>query len=128
MVDKRQDVNLEDLISQTEQRILNNEYYEDVVVKYSTDSDDYNLHVRIRPISQAKFAEVSKKKSSLDNAEFNTLIIKECVLNKHDNKTFTREQIDKLFTGGLASVLAMKCLEVSGIPLDKAQFNDLKNY
>ncbi len=117
-------IDLEDLIAQTEEKILNNEYYEDVVVEYK----GTKIGVRIRPISQVKFVELSKNKKALDNAEFNTLLIKECVLNKHDNKPFTRDQIDKLFTGGLAAVLMLKCIEVSGIALDNAQFEKLKNF
>ena len=117
-------IDLEDLIAQTEEKILNNEYYEDVVVEYK----GTKIGVRIRPISQVKFVELSKNKKALDNAEFNTLLIKECVLNKQDNKPFTRDQIDKLFTGGLAAVLMLKCIEVSGIALDNAQFEKLKNF
>ena len=117
-------IDLEELIAQTEEKILNNEYYEDCVIEYK----GTKIGVRIRPISQMKFVELSKNKRALDNAEFNTLLIKECVLNKHDNKPFTREQIDKLFTGGLATVLTLKCVEVSGITIDAAQFDKLKNF
>ena len=124
MVNNDEVLSLEELIAQTEEKILNNEYYEDVIVEYK----GIKLGVRIRPISQVKFVELSKNKKALENAEFNTLLIKECVLNKNDNKPFTRDQIDKLFTGGLATVLAMKCIEVSGISLDANQFEKLKNF
>lgn len=117
-------MDLEDLIAQTEQKILNNEYYEDVTVEYK----DYNINVRIRPISQAKFVEISKNKKALQSAEFNSLLLKECILNKFDNKPFTLDQINRLFTGGLATALTLKCLEVSGISLDNSQFNNLKNF
>lgn len=116
------DIDLEDLIAQTEQKIMNNDYYEDVTITYK----DLNVHVRIRPISQARFVELSKNKRALDNAQFNTLLIHECVLNKHDNKPFTVEQIGKLFTGGLATALTLKCAEVSGISLNQEQFEKLK--
>ena len=118
------EINLEDLIAETEQKILNNEYYEDVDIDYRGGI----IHTRIRPISQAKFVEISKNKKALDNAEFNTLIIHHCVLNKYDNKPFTIEQINKLFTGGLASALCLKCIEVSGITFDKAQLDKLTNF
>ena len=124
MAEERQELDLEDLIQQTEQKILNNEYYEDCVVEYR----DYNINVRIRPISQAKFVEISKNKKALDSAEFNSLLLKECIINKYDNKPFTLQQINKLFTGGFATVLTMTCIEVSGIALDNAQFNKLKNF
>ena len=117
-------MDLEDLIAQTEQRILNNEYYEDVTVEYR----DYNVHVRIRPISQAKFVEISKNKRALESAEFNSLLLKECILNKYDNKPFTLDQINRLFSGGLATILTLKCIEVSGISLDANQFDNLKNF
>ena len=88
----REDINLEDLIQQTEDKITNNEYFEDVTVVYDTETKQYNVHLRIKPISQARFAALSKNKQALDNAEFNALIIHECVLNKHDNKPFTLKQ------------------------------------
>ena len=55
----REDITLEELIQQTEDKITNNEYFEDCTVVYK----DYNVHLRIRPISQARFAALSKNKS-----------------------------------------------------------------
>lgn len=128
MVDERQnerkEIDLEELIAATEQKILNNEYYEDCEIEYK----NALIKVRIRPISQAKFVELSKNKKALETAEFNTLLIHECVLNKYDNKPFTIEQINKLFTGGLATALTLKCIEVSGISIDNQQFNSLSNF
>ena len=118
------EMDLEDLIAQTEQKILNNEYYEDVDVFYK----DGVIHTRIRPISQARFIELSKNKKALENAEFNTLLIHECVLNKYDNKPFSIEQINKLFSGGLAAAITLKCIEVSGISLNQNQLNQLVNF
>lgn len=120
----KKELDLEELISQTEQKILNNEYYEDVEVSYK----DAIIKVRIRPISQAKFVELSRNKKALQTAEFNTLLIHECVLNKYDNKPFTLDQINRLFTGGLATALSMKCIEVSGISIDQSQFEKLSNF
>jgi len=120
----KKELDLEELISQTEQKILNNEYYEDVEVSYK----DAIIKVRIRPISQAKFVELTKNKKALQTAEFNTLLIHECVLNKYDNKPFTIDQINRLFTGGLATALSMKCIEVSGISIDQSQFEKLSNF
>lgn len=118
------EIDLEDLIAETEQKILNNEYYEDVDIEYKGGI----IHTRIRPISQARFVELSKNKKALQSAEFNTLLIHECVLNKYDNKPFTIEQINRLFTGGLASVMTLKCIEVSGIALNKNQLDILTNF
>lgn len=120
----RQDIDLEDLIKQTEDKITNNEYYEDVTVVYK----NYNVHLRIKPISQSRFTILSKNKRALDNAEFHTLIIHECVLNKHDNKPFTIDLINKLFTGGLAAEISMKCCEVSGINLTKAEMKRMQDF
>lgn len=124
MTGERKELDLEELVAQTEQKILNDEYYEDCEVEYR----DYLVKVRIRPISQAKFVEISKNKRALESAEFNSLLLKECIINKHDNKPFTLEQINKLFTGGLATVLTMKCIEVSGIALDQSQLNNMRNF
>ena len=120
----KEEIDLEDLIKQTEDRITNNEYFEDVTVEYK----NLNVHVRIQPISQSRFTVLSRNKKALDTAEFNTLIIHECVLNKYDNKQFTKEQIDKLFTGGLAAAISLKCCEVSGISLNPEELQKLQNF
>ena len=124
MTGERKELDLEELVAQTEQKILNDEYFEDCEVEYR----DYLVKVRIRPISQAKFVEISRNKKALESAEFNSLLLKECIINKHDNKPFTLEQINKLFTGGLATVLTLKCIEVSGIALDQSQLNNMRNF
>lgn len=121
---KKEDIDLEDLIKQTEDKITNNEYFEDVTVEYK----DYNVHLRIKPISQSRFTVLSKNKKALDNAEFNTLIIHECVLNKNDNKQFPIDTINKLFTGGLAAEISLKCCEVSGINLNPDELKMMQNF
>lgn len=120
----REEIDLETLIQETEEKITNNEYYEDVTVEYK----QLNVHVRIKPISQSRFTGISKNKKALDNAEFNTLIIHECVLNKHDNKPFTIDQINDLFSGGLAAAISLKCCEVSGITLNPDELKKLQNF
>jgi len=120
----RKDIDLETLIKETEDKITNNEYFEDVTVEYK----NLNVHVRIRPISQSRFTVLSRNKQALETAEFNTLIIHECVLNKFDNTQFTKEQIEKLFTGGLAAALSLKCCEVSGINLNPEELKKLQNF
>lgn len=118
------EMNLEDLLAQTEAKITDGEYYEDVDIEYK----NLLLHVRIRPISQARFVRISENQRSLQTAEFNTNIIHECVLNKRDNQPFTKEQINKLFTGGLAGILAIKCCEVSGISTNTKELKELVNF
>lgn len=118
------DIDLEDLILQTEQKITNNEYYEDVTIHYR----DLNVHVRIKPISQAKFTKIVEKTKNKSDAQINTLLIQECVINKKDNSHFTIEQIEKLFTGGLASSLAWKCSEISGITDVASEYQNMKNF
>ena len=120
----REDISLEELIQQTENKITNNEYFEDCIVVYK----NYNVHLRIRPISQARFTVISKNKQALETAEFNTLIIHECVLNKHDNKPFPKEQINKFFSGGLAAEIAIKCCNVSGINLSAAEIKKMQDF
>ena len=122
--DGKQVIDLEDLIAETEQKILNNEYYEDCEVPYK----DAIIKVRIQPISQAEVVQISKNKSALQSAEFNSLILQKCILNKHDNKPFTLEQINKLFTGGLSAVLVLKCLEVSGISPNQKEQDKLMDF
>lgn len=111
-------IDIEDLIRQTEEKILNETYYEDTYVIYKK----ARVNLRIQPISQQRFKKLTRNKEDLENAAVFTDIIHECVLNKHDNKTFSKKQVDELFTGGLALAVGMKCLEVSGIDKDQASF------
>lgn len=113
---------LEDLIKETEDKILNNNYYEDTIVEYK----GKNIGVRIRPMSQVKFTQITRDRKILETAEFNTRVLQECIINKYDNKPFTRKQIEELFTGGLATVLTLKSLEVSGLDLDANGVDKLK--
>lgn len=117
-------IDLEDLIFETEQKILNKEYYDDRVIKYK----GKNIGVRIKPISQADFVNLTKNRKVMQSAEINTLFIKECVINKKNNEHFTVEQINKLFTGGLANLVALECAKVSGIDINPAQFEQLKKF
>ena len=114
-IEDLEDIDLEDLLAQTEQKIMNNEYYEDVSVKYK----NANVHLRIQPISQERLNKLTENKKSRDTADFNAKLIHECVLNKKDNKPFTLDQINKLFAGGLAVIVSAKCAEVSGLPVDE---------
>lgn len=123
--DDKQVIDLEDLIAETEQKILNNEFYEDCEVPYR----DAIVKVRIQPITQEELVMITKKTGNRQgDAGVNSQILQQCILNKHDNKRFTLEQINKLFTGGLAAKLTAKCLEVSGIPMDKKKYNELINF
>lgn len=121
---EQKEITLEELLVETEQKITDNEYYEDVTVEYK----NFIVHVRIKPISQADFVKISQNKKTMQTAEFNSKIIQKCVLNKKDNSHFTLEQINKLFTGGLASILALECCKVSGIFSDKTEFKELLDF
>lgn len=121
---KKESIDLEDLIKQTEDKITNNEFFEDVTVEYK----NLSVNVRIQPISQSRFTTISKNKKALETAEFNTLMIHECVLNKHDNKKFTIDQINRLFTGGLAAALCIKCCQVSGIKLTPEELKKMEHF
>lgn len=120
----QKEISLEELLAQTEEKITNNEYYEDITIEYK----NLKVLVRIKPISQSKFVKISQNQKALRSAQFNTEIIHECVLNKHDNKPFTREQINKLFTGGLAAKLAIECCRLSGIETDPTEMKKLQNF
>ena len=100
-------------IKENNQKDIFNEKYEDVTFKYK----DANVNVRLKPISIENLAKLNEKKSSPEEVVY--LIIQNCLLNKHDNKQFTLEQVKQLFEFDLATKLAVKCLESSNIPLDK---------
>ena len=117
-------IDLEDLIAKTEEKILNNSYFEDCSVVYK----NMNVNLRIQPISQKKFVTLTKNAKALESADFHAEIIHECVLNKYNNEPFTMKQINEVFTGGLAMAIAFKCIEVSGIQLDMEQLGRTRNF
>lgn len=117
-------IDLEDLIAKTEEKILNNSYFEDCSVVYR----NMNVNLRIKPISQKKFVTLTKNAKALKSADFHAEIIQECVLNKYNNEPFTMKQINEVFTGGLAMAIAFKCIEVSGIQLDREQLGRTRNF
>lgn len=117
-------IELEDLIAETEQKIINDEYYEDCQVEYR----DALVNVRIQPITQAELTKLTNNRGEIQGVEFYSEVLQRCILNKHDNTQFTLEQINTLFTGGLAITLALKCLEISGITFNKGQFKKLRNF
>ncbi len=121
---ERKDIAIEDMVSNIEEKITNNEYYEDVTIEYK----DCNIHCRLRPISQAKFVKITNDRKKMETAEFNTLVVCEGLLNKFDNKPFKKSQIEELFDGGLVSILAMKILEMSGITQSAEQLKRLQNF
>ena len=118
MTEEIKDIQIEDLIAETEQKILDNKYYEDTTVIYK----NARVHVRIQPISQAKFKRITRNKEDLEKADIYSKICKECVINKHNDEKFTPSQIEDIFTGGLAMAVGLKCLEVSGIDFEQKQF------
>ena len=88
MTTEKKTIELDDLIAETEQKILNNEYYEDCEVEYR----DAIVKVRIQPMSQARFKLITKNRAELESAEIYNKILAECILNKHDNKKFTKNK------------------------------------
>ena len=121
---ERKDLNIEEMVTNIEEKITNNEYYEDVTIEYK----DYNLHCRLRPISQAKFVKITNDKKKMETAEFNTLVVCEGLINKFDNKPFKKSQIEELFDSGLVSILSIKILEMSGITQSAEQLKQLQNF
>ena len=89
------------------------EYYEDITFKFK----DANVNVRMKPISLENFAKYNKYRSAPEELVY--MIIQNCLINKQDNNQFTLEQVKQLFKFDLATALALKCLEVSNIPIDK---------
>lgn len=121
---ERKDIAIEDMVKNIEEKITNNEYYEDVTIEYK----DCNLHCRLRPISQAKFVKITNDRKKMESAEFNTLVVAEGLINKYDNKPFKKTQIEELFDGGLVSLLAIKIMEMSGITQSAEKMQKLQNF
>lgn len=119
------EINIEDLAEDFEERVMNNEFYEDVTITFR----DKNVHCRIRPIPHFEFNKFKKNIKSKDATEdlmnLNFEIVAYGLLNKHDNQPFSRENLLKIFPIGLIVQLAEKILLISGL-IDESKEKELE--
>ena len=117
---------LEDLLVETEQRILNNEFYKKYIISY--EDTDYSFYVK--PISQRTFMKLYTQYGQNDIMNLNGELIYKCLV-KEDGTSYPKAKIDILLDNIPAGVTTdiIKCIyEVSGIQTDKVSSEQIERF
>lgn len=117
---------LEDLLVETEQRILNNDFYKRFIITY--EGEDYEFYVK--PISQRTFMKLYTEFGQKDIMKMNDELIYRCLV-KEDGTSYPKNKIDILLDNIPAGVTTdiIKCIyEVSGIQTDKASSEQIERF
>ena len=112
-------IDIEELAKDFEERLLNDEYYENVTISYRGSK----VKCRIRPIPNMEFKRILKGKdmsNSDDAMNFNSEICAYSLLNKNDNKPFKKEDIERVFPAGILNAITEQALMISGL-IDESQ-------
>lgn len=117
---------LEELLLETEQRILNNEFYKRYIISY--EDTDYSFYVK--PISQRTLMKLYAQYGQKDIMKMNDELIYQCLVKK-DGTSYPKDKIDILLDNIPAGVTSdiIKCIyEVSGIQTDKASSEQIERF
>ena len=118
--------NLEELLVETEQRILNNEFYKKYIITY--EDEEYSFYVK--PISQRTFMKLYTQYGQNDIMNLNWELIYKCLV-KEDGTSYPKEKIDILLDNIPAGVTTdiIKCIyEVSGIETDNVSSEEIERF
>ena len=117
---------LEELLLETEQRILNNEFYKKYIISY--EDTDYSFYVK--PISQRTFMKLYAQYGQKDIMKMNDELIYQCLVKEYGT-SYPKDKIDILLDNIPAGVTTdiIKCIyEVSGIQTDKASSEQIERF
>ena len=117
---------LEDLLLETEQRILNNEFYKKYTLTY--EDEDYSFYVK--PISQRTFMKLFTEYGKNDLMGLNERLLYLCLVHS-DGTPYKEKMIDLLLDempAGFSSDVAKCVYEVSGIETDKFSSEELERF
>ena len=117
---------LEDLLLETEQRILNNDFYKRFVITY--EEEDYEFYVK--PISQRAFMQLYTRYGKKDVMKLNEKLVAECLVHE-DGTKYDPKLIDILIDkmpAGFSTDIAKFVYEVSGIETDKASAEEAERF
>lgn len=117
---------LEELLLETEQRILNNEFYKKYTLTY--EDEDYSFY--IKPISQKTFMELFTQYGKEGVMEMNERLIYLCLVHK-DGTPYKEKLIDILLDempAGFSADVAKCVYDVSGIETDKMSSEEMERF
>ena len=116
---------LEELLLETEQRILNKDFYKKFIVTY--EDEDYSFYVK--PITQRRFMKLLNKYGN-DISKINEELIYKCLVYA-DGTPYKKELIDILLDempAGFSTDISKCIYEVSGIETDNESREMLERF
>ena len=117
---------LEELLLETEQRILNKDFYKRLILTY--EDEDYEFY--IQPISQRTFVKLYSQYGQKDFMGLCEGILHECLIHE-DGTLYNQKLINILLNrmpAGFSSDVIKYVFEVSGIETDKASSEELERF
>lgn len=117
---------LEELLVETEQRILNNDFYKRFIISY--EDEEYSFY--IKPISQRTFMKLYTQYGKKDIMKLNDELIYNCLV-KEDGQNYKKELIEILLDNvpaGVTTDIVRHIYEVSGIQTDKASSEQIERF
>ena len=116
---------LEELLLETEQKIMNNEFRKTFTLTYEGEDYDFIL----QPLSQSDFMEVYTK-SQGDVVELNEGIVKKCLINEDGEpypENLVKVLIDKM-PAGFTKDVTERVYELSGIETTQEDIEKAKSF
>ena len=116
---------LDELLVETEQKILNNEFHKVFTLSY--DGEDYDFI--LKPISQQKFLNIYERTQN-DIESLTRQIIEECLIDNEGND-YPSNLIDILLNempAGFAIDVTKKVYEISGIETDEKALDEARSF
>ena len=116
---------LDELLVETEQKILNNEFHKVFTLSY--DGEDYDFI--LKPISQKKFLNIYERTQN-DIESMNRQIIEECLIDSEGNN-YPSNLIDVLLNempAGFAVDVTKKVYEICGIETDEKALDEARSF
>lgn len=116
---------LEELLVETEQKILNNEFHKVFTLSY--DGEDYDFI--LKPISQNKFLNIYERTQN-DIESLTRQIIEECLIDNEGNN-YPSNLIDILLNempAGFVVDVTEKVYEISGIETDEKALDAARSF
>lgn len=117
---------LEELLSETEQRILNNDFYKRFTITY--EDEEYGFFAK--PISQREFMKLYTRYGKKDTMKLNEEIIAKCLV-REDGSHYPEEKLEILMNvmpAGFSAEIAKCVYEVSGINTDDNNLEEAKQF
>ena len=116
---------LEDLLAETEQKIMNNSFNKQFTLTY--DGEDYDFI--LKPLSQNDFLNIYQKNQN-NIAKLNEAIINKCLITDEGKpypKELVKVLIDKM-PAGFASDVTKRVYEISGIQTNPEDLEQAKSF